>query len=169
MENHILEAYNKGLRIRKKDWGMSEWIKKHSNTKSINSENGYHPVGVWAFHSSPEYWEIFHEDVEPQTPKNPILEAYNAGKRVKRISWTTSWIKKHSETELINEKGHIENFHIWESILNKHEHWEIHPDDTEPETTTQPETKEEQIQKAIKLLIENNYEVYFITKTQIVL
>jgi hypothetical protein len=69
MRNDILEAYNKGLRIRNKKWGMSEWIKKYSNTKSINSYNLYHPVGVWAFHAIPKYWEIFHEDVEPETPE----------------------------------------------------------------------------------------------------
>ena len=79
MKNDILKAYNKGYRIRKKDWEISEWIKKHSNTKSINCYNIYHPVGVWNLHARPEYWEILPDAIEPETPKNPILEAYEQG------------------------------------------------------------------------------------------
>ena len=40
---------------------------------------------------------------------NEILEAYNAGKRIRRKGWGDDfWIKKHSETHTIDEKGAIE-------------------------------------------------------------
>jgi hypothetical protein len=97
---------------------------------------------------------------------NKILEAYNAGKRVSRKDWQgTIWIKKHSDTESIDGSYNI-NPYPW-SFRERPEEWEIWHEDVEPEET--PEEPQTEIQKAIKLLIENNYEVYFITKTQIVL
>jgi len=164
MRNDILEAYNKGLRIRKKDWGISEWIKKHSNTKSINSYNSKHPVGVWAFHSSPEYWEIFHEDVKSETQTNAIVEAYEQGKRISRKDWQgTIWIKKHSDTESIDGSYNI-NPYPW-SFRERPEEWEIWHEDVDPEETTEPQT--DAIQQAIDLLKANGYEIYQITKTKL--
>jgi hypothetical protein len=97
--------------------------------------------------------------------ENKILEAYNAGKRIRRKDWGAGkWIKKHSFKDSIDEKG-TKRVDIW-SFDTYPENWEIWHEDIEPEETPEPQTE---IQKAIKLLIENNYEVYFITKTQIVL
>jgi len=48
-------------------------------------------------------------------------------------------------------------------MLAKYEHWEIYPEDIEPETTSQPDA----IQKAIDLLKSNGYEIYQITKTKL--
>jgi hypothetical protein len=97
--------------------------------------------------------------------ENKILEAYNAGKRISRKDWQgTIWIKKLSDTESIDSGGMI-NTYPW-SFLERPKEWQIWHEDVEPEETPEPQTE---IQKAIKLLIENNYEVYFITKTQIVL
>jgi hypothetical protein len=71
---------------------------------------------------------------------NKILEAYNAGKRVKRISWTrTEWIKKHSDTDSINDEGIIRNNDY--SFDKSPEIWEILPEDIEPETETPPQTE----------------------------
>ena len=96
MENHILEAYNAGKRIRLKTWDTVHWLKKHSDILSVTTDSWFNKKSFWNFDTNPEKWEIWNEDIEPEEPQT-------------------------------------------------------------------------EIQKAIKLLIENNYEVYFITKTQIVL
>jgi hypothetical protein len=162
--NHIVEAYEQGKRIKLKGWTTS-WIKKHDYRHSIDDRGGK-GVNDWSFDIYPKEWEIHPEDIEPETPKNPIVEAYNAGKRIRRKDWTSNeWIKKHSEDYSIcdlNIFGKNWNFDTYP------ENWEILPDAIEPEDVELEEPQTE-IQKAIKLLIENNYEVYFITKTQIVL
>jgi hypothetical protein len=97
--------------------------------------------------------------------ENKILEAYNAGKRISRKDWNNGeWIKKQTANLYICDKVEV---HLSKglSLYTNPEEWEIWPEDVEPETP-EPQTE---IQKAIKLLIENNYEVYHITKTQIVL
>jgi hypothetical protein len=96
---------------------------------------------------------------------NPILEAYEQGKKIKHKKWDKDeWIKKQTENHFICDKVEV---HLSKglSLYTNPEDWEIWYEDIEPH---QPEPQTE-IQKAIKLLIENNYEVYFITKTQIVL
>lgn len=98
---------------------------------------------------------------------NHILEAYNAGKRIRRKTWDTiHWIKKHSDILSVTTDSWFNKKSFWNFDTNPEE-WEIWHEDIEPEET--PEEPQTEIQKAIKLLIENNYEVYFITKTQIVL
>ena len=99
MGNKILEAYEQGKRIRRKTWDTVHWLKKHSDILSVTTDSWFNKKTFWNFDTNPEEWEIWYEDIEPETPEEPQTE----------------------------------------------------------------------IQKAIKLLIENNYEVYFITKTQIVL
>jgi hypothetical protein len=163
-KNHIEQAYEEGKRIRLKDWLKVLWIKKHSSEQSINSIGAYHLNDDWTFYEYPEQWEIWHEDVEtetptqPKTPTNPILEAFHAGKRVRLKNWNKNdWTKKYSETQSITESGKIFNSTCW-SFDTKPEQWEIWLNDIE--TLPQPEG----IQQAIHLLKANGYEVYKIEK-----
>ena len=93
---------------------------------------------------------------------NKIEQALNEGKRIQHNTWTTYWIKKHSDNLIEDKNGDTCHISHWTYNKTPNE-WRILPNDIEPE---EPQTE---IQKAIKLLIENNYEVYHITKTQIVL
>jgi len=166
-KNPILEAYNAGKRISRKDWQGTIWIKKHSDTESIDGSYNINPY-TWSFRERPEEWEIWHEDAEPETPKNPILEAYEAGIRIRMKKWDAGeWIQKQNDDFLINNKDVIYNKRYFiDREQFKTENWELYKENEAPH---QPEEPQTEIQKAIKLLIENNYEVYFITKTQIVL
>jgi hypothetical protein len=93
--------------------------------------------------------------------KNHILEAYNAGKRIKHEIWTNSWIKKHSENETIDDNDVIKPYSYWKFFNEKLDEWRVHPDDIEPEET------QTEIQKAIDLLKANGYEIYQFTKTKL--
>jgi len=94
---------------------------------------------------------------------NPILEAYNAGKLLKRKHWPVwHWIKKHSETQSITSHDTYHEASIW-CFDTKPETWEILPEDIEPETPPHPD----EIQHAIDLLKANGYEIYQITKTKL--
>ena len=67
--NEILKAYEAGKRIRRKGW-KDFWIKKHSETYSIDEGGEKELSSNWSFHDKPEQWEIYHEDINdnPETP-----------------------------------------------------------------------------------------------------
>jgi hypothetical protein len=66
----IRQAYEQGLRIREECWYKTFWIKKHSDTHSID-EMGNLLSSDWDFDTKPEDWEIFHEDEPQHKPTEP--------------------------------------------------------------------------------------------------
>ena len=60
--NKIQKAYEKGLRVREEGWYKTFWIKKYSNTQSIDEIGCIYKNG-WSFGTDPDYWEIWHEDL----------------------------------------------------------------------------------------------------------
>jgi hypothetical protein len=91
--------------------------------------------------------------------ENKVLEAFKAGKKIKHKSWVNDeWIMKIAHNQTMSQY----------SIHRAEEPIENYPELFEIVEEHKPEELQTEIQKAIKLLIENNYEVYFITKTQIV-
>ena len=87
---------------------------------------------------------------------NPIVEAFNAGKRIRKKGWAIwHYVEKFNE----NCQMQFENYSFWKSP----EIWEIFPDAFEPETPRFIDS----IQQAIELLKENGYEIYQITKTKL--
>lgn len=64
MDNIIAEAFNKGLRIRKKEWDKPNWIKKHPKgmigSKGIIYKDITHYGDFFALYS---YWEIYPEEL----------------------------------------------------------------------------------------------------------
>ena len=159
-QNHIVEAFEAGKKIKHIKWANDEWIMKIGDNRTMSQYSESKPQE--ALNKYPELWEIVEE---PETPQNPIVEAYNAGEKIRNKKWYKhEWIKKINEIEGASENGKIFNAIKW-SFYTSPDFWEIYTEDIEPEA---PELQTE-IQKAIKLLIENNYEVYFITKTKIVL
>ena len=67
--NHIEQAYEQGLRVRGKEWDKKEWVKKYSDTESID-ESGDILSSFWSFDDYPEKWEIWHED----KPEQPVIQ-----------------------------------------------------------------------------------------------
>ena len=59
--NHIEQAYQQGLKVKKERWGTF-WIKKYSDTQSIDEIGRIYEDG-WSFKTNPEDWEIWHEDL----------------------------------------------------------------------------------------------------------
>jgi len=64
--NKIQQAYEKGVMVRRSHWAKKSWVKKHSDTESID-EMGKIWNNDWNFIKYPEYWEIWHEDQPKQT------------------------------------------------------------------------------------------------------
>jgi len=76
MRNDILEAYNKGLKIRKKDWKTS-WVKKINETSSIDESGIIYTnkkAVEWSFYHKPENWEILPDAFEPEEPQTDAIE-----------------------------------------------------------------------------------------------
>ena len=63
MGNKIRQAYEQGLRIRTKEWKNPYWIKKHSETHSIDEIGDFWTSDYWDFETNPNNWEIYHEDI----------------------------------------------------------------------------------------------------------
>ena len=75
--NHIEQAYQQGLKVKKERWGAF-WIKKYSETESIDEIGRIYKYG-WSFETKPEEWEIFNEQnldikAQIQTHLNQIQE-----------------------------------------------------------------------------------------------
>jgi hypothetical protein len=58
--NPIREAYDAYKPIRAKDWRKGDWIKKHTETESID-ESGKTWTCSFSFDKHPEKWEIYTE------------------------------------------------------------------------------------------------------------
>lgn len=99
---------------------------------------------------------------------NHIVQALNEGKRIQHDTWNTYWIKKYSDTEAIDVKGHFWKNTKFNFNTNPNE-WRIHTEDIETETPTQNEKISliMEIDRAINLLKSNGYEVYKIEKIKL--
>ena len=64
--NKIQQAYEQGLRVRRSHWTKKSWIKKHSETQSID-ESGFFLENDWEFVRNLSKWEIWHEDLPQDT------------------------------------------------------------------------------------------------------
>jgi hypothetical protein len=96
---------------------------------------------------------------------NPIVEAYEQGKRIRRKTWdTVHWLKKHSDILSVTTDSWFNKKSFWNFDTNPEE-WEVWYEDAETETPEEPQT--DAIQQAIDLLKANGYEIYQITKTKL--
>lgn len=73
MANKIRQAYEQGLRIREEGWYKTFWIKKHTDTHSID-EMGKLLISDWDLDTKPEEWEIWHEDEPQHKPTETLPE-----------------------------------------------------------------------------------------------
>lgn len=111
------------------------------------------------------------DDVEtetsPQTdkPTNPIVQAYEQGKRIRHKEWGyDKWIKKYNENTSIDEIEIKWKTDDWIFVISREsQSWEIWHEDAKGNTATQTDA----IQQAIDLLKSNGYEVYKIEKIKI--
>ena len=123
--NPIREAYDAFKPIRVKDWEKGAWIKKYNENNMID-ETGLIILGNYTSNELNEEWELF---TKPQPAPNPIREAYDAYKPIRYKNWDSDvWIMKYSETESINEIGHIYGANF--NFDTHPEKWELY---TEPE------------------------------------
>ena len=160
--NPILEAFEAGKRIRRKEWGAEEWCKSlghNTITYNFQRKESITKEMIIAYCND---FEILPDAIEPEEPKNPIVEAYKQGKRIREKNWEVNkWIKTYNDSFAIyNDKtcGLKDSFTFW----THPEQWEIWYEDIEPE-----EPQPDAIQQAINLLKANGYEIYKIIKTKL--
>ena len=126
--NEIEKAYHNYEPIRYILWKKGWRIKKHSDTESIDANGRIfnNTCFVFNFDTNPEKWELYTEP-EKHAP-NPIEQAFERGEKIRQKNWLKScWIKKHSETETIDERGNI-CYNDWSFVKHPNK-WEIY---TEP-------------------------------------
>lgn len=73
--NPISEAYEQGLKIRRKNWDKNAWIQKLSETEST-SDTLTTFANNWDFEYFPDKWELYTEPVEQPKP-NVLNEQFS--------------------------------------------------------------------------------------------
>ena len=71
--NKIQQAYEQGLRVRCSYWIKKCWIKKHSETGTIDEVGCISDIN-WNFKTNQNNWEIYHEDI-PLLKDQPEIKA----------------------------------------------------------------------------------------------
>jgi len=70
--------------------------------------------------------------VKAEPALNPIADAYEMGEKIRYNYWRkNSWIKKHSDSKVINQNGVIAESRLFDFIVNP-EKWELHPEPAKP-------------------------------------
>ena len=122
--NKIQKAYEQGFRVRKKEWDKKEWVKKYSETVSIDeSENIW--GDSWSFVKFPEKWEIWHED---QLQTDTIVQSVQSDLQARSERGITKYGTTLDRTDL-SQKEWLQ--HAYEEaldlalylkkLINKHE------------------------------------------------
>lgn len=62
--NPIEQAYERGEKIRHKNWLNGDWIQKHNETKTIDNNGYLNSVFTFGFIQDPEKWELYTEPTE---------------------------------------------------------------------------------------------------------
>ena len=112
--NKIQQAYEQGLRVREKGWNQKEWIKKHSETRSID-ESGHFWLIDWSFETKPEEWEIWHEDLPKFNQTDTIVQAVQSDLQARSEMGIAKYGTTLDRTDL-SEKDWLQ--HAYEEALD---------------------------------------------------
>lgn len=110
--NPIAEAYERGEKIRKKNWGKGLWIKKHSNNESMQENGRVVFSSYFNFNEYPEKWGIYTEPTEqPAKPfdrerfERIYLAVVAGGQHIDDLMTTENTIKLLDAYYAEKEKG----------------------------------------------------------------